>query len=323
MTVSHRTIETNGIQMHVVEAGPQAGQLIVLCHGFPESWYSWRHQIDALSRAGYRVVAPDMRGYGKTDKPHAIDQYSMFHLVGDVVGLLDALKAPTAVVVGHDWGAPVAWNCALMRPDRFPAVAGMSVPFFPRGVARPTTTMPATDDAIFYQSYFQMPGVAEAEFEADVARTIRNFQWLWSGEGDPALRSRATMVARSGGFLAGKPVPDILPAWLTQPDLDFYTSEFQNSGFRGPLNWYRNMDRNWEQMAPWAGAKLTVPALYIVGELDMLLTFRGMDRLIPNLEIFVPNLREKLIIPNSGHWIQRERPAEINAALLRFLRSLS
>src|SRR6516164_4068554 len=178
--VTNRTVETNGIRMHLAEAG--TGPLVVLCHGFPESWYSWRHQLPALATAGFRAVAPDMRGYGGTDRPEAIDQYTLFHLVGDMVGLLDALAAERAVIAGHDWGAPVAWLAALLRPDRFRGVIGLSVPSRPRGKVRPTAVMPQTDDAVFYQLYFQAPGVAEAEFDRDVRSTIRGaFYW---GSGD-------------------------------------------------------------------------------------------------------------------------------------------
>src|SRR5437899_9178118 len=161
--VTHHTIETNGIRIHLAEAG--AGPLVVLCHGFPESWHSWRHQLSALAEAGFHVVAPDMRGYGQTDRPDEINQYTLLHLIGDMVGLLDALGAEQAVIAGHDWGAPVAWHAALLRPDRFRGVIVLSVPFRPRGVARPTTVMPQTDDKIFYQLYFQEPGVAEAAYD--------------------------------------------------------------------------------------------------------------------------------------------------------------
>src|SRR5688572_17366020 len=178
--VQHRTIETNGIRMRVAEQGK--GPLVVLCHGFPESWYSWRHQLTALAEAGFHAVAPDMRGYGETDAPDGIDQYTLLHLVGDMVGLLDALGAESAVIAGHDWGAPVAWHAALLRPDRFRAVIGLSVPYWPRRPARPTTAMPQTDDALFYQLYFQEPGVAEAELERDVRQTIRRV--LYSASGD-------------------------------------------------------------------------------------------------------------------------------------------
>src|SRR5438067_2681210 len=170
-TISHRFIETNGIRMHLAEQGK--GPLVLLCHGFPESWYSWRHQLRALAAAGYHAVAPDQRGYGQTDRPAEFEAYTQLHLVGDVIGLLDALGEEQAVIVGHDWGGPVAWNSALLRPDRFRAVVGLSVPFIPRRPDRPSAAYPQTDDAIFYQAYFQIPGVAEKELERDVRATIR------------------------------------------------------------------------------------------------------------------------------------------------------
>src|SRR5260370_7895744 len=178
--VKHRTVETNGIRMHLAEQG--TGPLVVLCHGFPESWYSWRHQLTALAEAGFHAVAPDMRGYGRTDRPEAVDQYTLFHLIGDMVGLLDALDAEQAVIAGHDWGAPVAWHAALLRPDRFRGVIGLSVPFRPRGAVHPTTVMPQTDDAVFYQLYFQTPDVAEAEFEHDIRPFIRSSLYSISGD---------------------------------------------------------------------------------------------------------------------------------------------
>ncbi|HXH84454.1 MAG TPA: alpha/beta hydrolase, partial [Candidatus Tectomicrobia bacterium] len=201
--LAQRTIETNGIRMRVAEQGE--GPLVVLCHGFPESWYSWRHQLPALAAAGFHAVAPDMRGYGGTDAPEAIEQYTLFHLVGDMVGLLDALGAPTAAIVGHDWGAPVAWHAALMRPDRFRAVAGLSVPFRPRGPVRPTTVMPQTEDMVFYQLYFQAPGVAEAELERDPRATIRHVV-AWASE-PTRVAGSVGMVPRRGGLLGGRPAP--------------------------------------------------------------------------------------------------------------------
>ena len=319
--IRHRTLETNGIRMHVAEAGD--GPLVVLCHGFPESWYSWRHQLVALADAGYHAVAPDMRGYGQTDQPEAIEAYSLLHLVGDVVGLLDALGVATAVVAGHDWGAPVAWHAALLRPDRFRAVIGLSVPFIPRRASRPTTTMPRTDDAIFYQLYFQEPGVAEAELGRDPRETLRRV--LFGGSADARRDPLAPgsggvgMVRRDAGFLGRHEAPATLPAWLTQADVDFYAREFTRTGFRGGLNWYRNIDRNWELLAPWTGAKVTVPALFVAGDRDLVLAFRGMDRLLPALKQFVPELRQTIILPGCGHWTQQERPGEVNAAMLKFL----
>jgi pimeloyl-ACP methyl ester carboxylesterase len=324
--IEHRHVETNGIRMHIAEAG--AGPLIVLCHGFPESWYSWRHQLPALAEAGFRVVAPDMRGYGQTGRPDEIDQYTLLHLVGDLVGLLDALGAESAVIAGHDWGAPVAWHAGLLRPDRFRAVIGLSVPFTPRRLARPTSVMPQADDALFYQLYFQTPGVAEAEFEQDVPRTIRRMLYSASGDvprgGDAGAGhpDAVGMVPRRGGFLSRMVDPGVLPPWLTETDVEFFAGEFTRTGFRGGLNWYRNIDRNWELLAPFAGSRVTVPALYVAGDCDLVVAFRGMDQLIANLTTFVPNLRQTIMLPGCGHWTQQERPKEVNTAMIDFLRSL-
>ena len=293
--IAHRTVEANGIAIHLAEAG--TGPVVLLCHGFPESWYSWRHQLKALAQAGYHAVAPDMRGYGETSQPEAIDQYTLFHLVGDMVGVLDALSAPEAVVVGHDWGAPVAWHCALFRPDRFRAVAGLSVPFRPRGSTRPTSVMPQTDSSLFYQLYFQAPGVAEAELERNPRDTTRRL--LYSGSGDVPRRSDNTlgdqapgMVPRTGGFLTRTVDPSALPAWLSEADIDVFAAEFVRTGFRGGLNWYRNIDRNWELLAPFAGARVTVPALYIAGDRDLVVKFPRMDRADCKPENFRPQPHE-------------------------------
>jgi len=319
--VAHRVIETNGIRLHIAEQG--RGPLVVLCHGFPESWYSWRHQLNALSAAGFRVVAPDMRGYGRSDRPQATDQYTVLHLCGDMVGLLDALGVDRAVIAGHDWGAPVAWHCALLRPDRFRAVVGLSVPFRPRAPVAPTSLMPRRDDALFYQLYFQTPGVAEAEFDRDVRQTV--VKLLFGASGD-APRGAANhdpgMVARNGGILTEMPSPGPLPAWLSLADIDFYVEEFTRTGFRGGLNWYRNIDRNWELLAPFGGAQVTVPALYIAGDRDLVVGFRGMDQAIANMAKHVPQLRGTIMLPGCGHWTQQERVPEVNSALIDFLRQL-
>ena len=326
---TQRMIESNGIRLNIAEQGD--GPLVLLCHGFPESWYSWRHQIGALADAGFHAVAPDMRGYGKSDRPEPIDQYTIFHLVGDLVGLLDALEARTAVIVGHDWGASIAWQAARLRPDRFRAVAALSVPFRPRSPVPPTSVMPRTADAQFYQLYFQEPGVAEAEFERDPRVTVHSMLYGVSGEGIAARRAAAAsggavpnpgMVPRGGGMLRGGGAPARLPPWLSEADLDFYAAEFKRSGFRGPLNYYRNIDRNWELMAPFADVKVTVPALFVAGDHDMVVAFPGMDQHLANMKNFVPALREIQMLPGCGHWTQQERPGEVNAAIIEFLRSL-
>jgi pimeloyl-ACP methyl ester carboxylesterase len=284
-----------------------------------------------------------MRGYGASERPEAIDRYSLLHLVGDMVGVLDALGEKQAAIAGHDWGAPVAWHCALLRPDRFRAVVGLSVPYRPRGGALPTSLMPQTADSFFYQLYFQTPGVAEAELEADTRLSIAKILYSGSGEaprrspgaapagvGQPAtLGPHATdrppvavgMVPRSGGFLTRMPEPQVLP-WLSAADVDFYTEQFRDSGFRGGLNWYRNIDRNWELLAPFAGASVNVPALYMAGELDLVVAFPHMKELIADLKRFVPQLRGTIMLPGCGHWTQQERPDQVSAAMIEFLRGL-
>jgi pimeloyl-ACP methyl ester carboxylesterase len=320
--VRHRRLRANGIELHLAEAGE--GPLVLLCHGFPECWYSWRHQLPALAAAGYHAVAPDMRGYGQSEAPAAIESYTLLHLVGDLVGLCDALGAQDAVVVGHDWGAIVAWAAPLLRPDRFRAVVGMSVPFVPRLPVRPTQAMAAAaGDRFMYILYFQEPGKAEAELEADVRRTLR--MMLYSASGSiPEEHVWRLDLPKTAGFLDGLTDPEKLPGWLRPEDLDTYTAEFERTGFRGGLNWYRNFDRNWELMGAWAGAKLQVPAFFLGGERDLVLA--GPDGkgnpLLAVMDSFVPHLRGKRMIEGAGHWTQQEAPEEVNAALLEFLRGL-
>jgi pimeloyl-ACP methyl ester carboxylesterase len=322
--ITHRMIQANGIRLHIAEQGE--GPLVLMCHGFPECWYSWRHQLAALSAAGFHAVAPDMRGYGQSDRPEAIDQFTLLHLVGDIVGVLDALGAEQAVIAGHDFGAGVAWTAALLRPDRFRAVIALSVPFGSRlpVAPRPTSVMPRSDSAIFYQLYFQVPGVAENELGRDVRETFVKVLFSASGDAPRGAQTGGSvgLVPRDGGVLSGLTVPAALPAWLHEADIDFYASEFARTGFRGGLNWYRNIDRNWELLAPFAGAKVTVPALYMVGDRDLVVSFRGMDRVIANLANDVPRLRGKIMLPGCGHWTQQERASEVNAAMIDFLRQL-
>jgi epoxide hydrolase A/B len=325
MAITHRFVDTNGIRMHIAEAG--SGPLVLFCHGWPESWYSWRHQLEAVAAAGFHAVAPDMRGYGQTDKPQDIDQYTLMHLTGDMVGVLDALKQDTAVIVGHDWGAPVAWHSALFRPDRFRAIAALSVPYRPRGTVRPTSVMPKTETHEFYQLYFQTPGRAETEFERDPKRTIALTMIGVSGATPTPGALTPTspgpgMVPRVGGWLGDRPMPDKFPEWLTEADAEFYAGEFKNAGFRGGLNWYRNIDRNWELMAPFAGAKVLVPALFMTGDKDLVYRFPGVEQLVANLTQFVPKLKKSVILPGCGHWTQQERKDDVNRELVAFLKGL-
>jgi len=317
--VNHRVINTNGINMHIAEQGQ--GPLVILCHGFPELWYSWRHQLPALAEAGYHVVAPDQRGYGQTDCPDAIDVYTLLHLTGDIVGLVQALGAEQAVIIGHDWGAQVAWSCALLRPDLFSALGLLSVPYVPRPDVRPTTIMQHfAGEQQFYQQYFQEPGKAETEFEADVRTTMLKFLYSGSGDAPPAQRLRL-VFGKSAKCLDSATVPAMLPAWLTEQDLNVFTKEFERTGFRGGLNWYRNVDRTWELTPFLRGAKLRQPSLFIAGENDVVVTLARQA--IENIKDAMPNLRTKVLLPGAGHWIQQERPTEVNTLLIEFLVGLA
>jgi pimeloyl-ACP methyl ester carboxylesterase len=317
-TMLHRTLETQGIRLHVVEQGE--GPLVLLLHGFPESWYSWRHQLSALAQAGYRAVAPDQRGYGDSDKPEPIEAYDQVTLVQDAVGLLDALGEEQAVVVGHDWGAPVAWNMALLHPERVRAVVGMSVPYGGRPSSSPLPRLQATfKDVFFYMLYFQQPGVAEAELQADVRRALRMFYYSASGDAPPGRAF--SPHPKSAKLLDTMLDCEVLPAWLSEADLDYFSSQFEHSGFRGPLNWYRNFDRSWERTAPLADKKIEQPALFIAGERDPVIAWS--QRSLERLPQVAPQLRQSLLLPGCGHWVQQERPQEVNAALLRFLGQLA
>lgn len=309
---SSRTLAVNGIEMFVREQGD--GPLVILCHGWPELSYSWRHQIGALAAAGYRVAAPDMRGFGKTSAPEAIDAYGIFHLVGDMVALVTALGETSAVIVGHDWGAPVAWHAALFRPDIFTAVAGLSVPPPLRGRALPLQTLRDNGIENFYWQYFQTPGVAEAEFERDVDFTMR------AVFGRGFIDSDASLFVEAGkGFLGDPAIPRPLPKWITEPEVAEFVAAYTTSGFRGGLNWYRNIDRNWELTAPWQGARIAQPSLFIAGAEDAVVIGLIGAKRIHDMERVLPNLKQKLLIADAGHWIQQERPDEVNAALIAFL----
>jgi pimeloyl-ACP methyl ester carboxylesterase len=315
-------VDVAGTRLHCVEAGE--GPLVLLVHGFPESWYSWRHQIPALAEAGYRVVAIDVRGYGRSSKPLAIDEYRMVRLVADNVGLVAALGEETATIVGHDWGAPIAWTSAMLRPDVFVAVAGLSVPFSPPSEHRPLEMMRAlAGDEEFYVEYFQEPGRAEAEIEADVREWLLGFMFTASGDApppDPAAGTVAT-VPRGAKMKDRFHRPDVLPAWLTDDDVDAYASEFEHSGFRGPLNRYRNVDRDWEDLAAFRGASIRVPALFVGGDRDGPTVWGAAA--IAAFGRTLPHLHRSTILEGCGHWTQQERPDQVNDALIDFLRSVS
>lgn len=308
--------------MHYVDEG--AGPLVLLCHGFPESWYSWRHQIPYLAEAGFRVVAPDQRGYGETEAPPNVEAYDLCRLAGDIVGLLYDLGGDQAIIVGHDWGAPVAWTCALLRPDLFKGVGLMSVPYLQEFYAgrRPTETMRAAigETLEFYQLYFQRPGLPEAELEQDVARTLAGIYCSASASAPPDRRWRA-VFSRSERFIDTIPAPDALPDWLTAEDLEHYIQQFASSGFRGPLNWYRNIDRNAEQMAFLKNAALRQPSFFLAGASDPVIEMYRPA--YESLERTMPGLRSKTLVPDAGHWVQQERPEAVNRILLDFCSQLA
>jgi pimeloyl-ACP methyl ester carboxylesterase len=317
--VMHRMVETNGIRLHVAEQGE--GPLVILCHGFPECWYSWRHQLPALAKAGFRAVAPDLRGYGRSDRPEKVEQYTILHDIGDIVGLVDALGARQAVIAGHDIGATAAWQAALLRPDIFRAVIALSPPFRPRGFGGsgpPTTLMPRTENAVFYQLFLQTPE-AEAGLGRDLRRSLRSMFYSLSGDRPPSAGDgfAGGMVPRTGAPLANAAS---LPAWITEADVDVYVAEFTRSGLRGPLAWWRNIDRGWELLAPFAGAEVTVPALYIVGERDFVAEAFSQD--IAKQSALVPRLRPPIQLSGCGHWTEQERAPEVSAAMIDFLQSL-
>jgi epoxide hydrolase A/B len=322
--VSHRCIETNGLRIHMAEQG--TGPLLLLCHGFPELWYSWRKQIPVLAEAGYHVVALDMRGYGQTDQPAEQGAYTLLHLVGDLVGVLEALGESHATLIGHDWGSNVCWQAALMRPDLFPVLVTMSSPYIPRrslqgaqGTLRPTQGWQQRfKDQFFYQLYFQEPGVAEVALERDVATTMRQFLCGASGDASASERWHPVLSEQTDDPLAHVGLPASLPPWLTEADLAYYSQEFSRTGFTGGLNWYRNTDRNWELLAAYSNAQITQPTLFVCGARDPVFELVGPDTWIEQMRLWVPAIQTK-VLPDGGHWIQQERAEEVNAALLTFL----
>lgn len=314
-----RFIESNGIRMRIAEMGK--GPLVILVHGWPESWYSWRHQMPAIAAAGYHVVAPDMRGYGKTDKPAAVEDYDIQHLTGDLVGIVDAMGAKDAILVGHDWGAIVTWHAMLLHPDRFTALVAMSVPYNGRGPVSIVEGLKRTlGDNFFYILYFQEPGVAEKEFDADPRAILSR---LYLSPDSPREKPEITDPKRAaGGWIPRLGAPKGLPSWLTQADLDYYVREFSDAGFRGGINYYRNFHRNWETTPQLADAKLAQPVLFIAGDKDVVIRGASADALRAGMKNAVPDLKDVVLVPNTGHWVQQERPEETNAAILTFLRSL-
>jgi pimeloyl-ACP methyl ester carboxylesterase len=298
-TASTRKVAVgDGVELSVVDAGD--GPLVVLCHGFPELAWSWRHQIPALAAAGYRVIAPDMRGYGASSAPEPIDAYDVLALCGDMCGLLDAAGEQSAIFVGHDWGANVTWWLAAIHPERVRAVAGLSVPFVPRAPAAPIPIMRSHLGEDFYIVWFQRPGVADEALAQDVRRTLTTSrQWTaqWAEE-DGAEKKR--------------------PEWLSESELGVYVDAFERTGFSGGLNWYRNIDRNWQLTAPYGERRIEQPAMFLTGELDPVRSFMPAEA----MDGWVTDLRAQIVVPGAGHWVQQQAPETVNAALLDFLGAL-
>ncbi len=312
---TERRVETNGISLNIVEAGK--GPLVLLLHGFPESWYSWRHQLAPIAEAGYHVVAPDMRGYGKSDKPHEIEAYSQIEVVKDIIGLIPALGYDQAIVIGHDWGAPTAWATALHHPDKVRAVGALSVPFVPRSPVPPMAAMREMfKGQFFYQLYFFEPGVAEAEFEADIRTALKKFLVMAGGETD------LTTLPPKGpddDMFSNLPDPETLPPWLSEKDLDFYANEFANSGMRGPISYYRNHDLTW-RMTEGAPEKIHQPAFFAAGTNDGVIMMAA--EALQAMPEYVTDLRINEMIPGIGHWTQQEAPEAVNDIILKFLKEV-
>lgn len=311
VSMVHHYIDVSGQKIHLVDAGE--GPVVILCHGFPEFWMSWRHQILSLVAAGYRVLALDMRGHGESSIPDDVDSYSVVHTVGDVIAIMDQLGIARAAIVGHDAGTTTAYHAALMRPDRITGVFGLSVPYIPRGNHSLIEALRNAAPPGFYMLYFQEAGIAEADLERDVPETFRRIFYANSGcYADAPI----TMVASADtGLIANLPQAAGELNFITDAEIDKYVAQYSGTGFRGGLNGYRVFDLNWRITAPWAGVKLPVPNAYIGGELDTVLTFPGFREAAMQMD-------QADFLPGTGHWIQSERPEAVNAALLRFLNKL-
>lgn len=314
----HHTLDVDGTRIHAVEQG--SGPLVLMVHGFPESWYSWRRQLHALSAAGYRAVAMDVRGYGRSSKPYAIGEYRMLRKVADIVGVVAALGEKQAVLVGHDWGAPMVWMSALLRPDMFRGVAGLSVPYTPPGLTRPLEAFrKMAGENEFYMEYFQEPGRAEADIEKDVRSWLLGFYVGASGDA-PTDQESFALIPPGRSMRSMLKSPETMPEWLSDEDLDFYVAEFERSGFRGPLNRYRNLDVDWADLRAFRHQPIEIPALFIGGSKDGP-TMWGAAA-IQRFKRTLPKLFKSEILDGCGHWVQQERAEQTNALLVEFLESL-
>lgn len=324
MTHQFRTIDTNGIKVRAAIQG--SGPLVVMVHGFPESWYSWRHQMQPLADAGFTACAIDVRGYGGSDKPQAVDAYTMKEIAADVAGVIEALSpGKPAVLIGHDWGAPIVWHTAVLHPDKVRAVAGLSVPYYglpPVPISQIIKAMYTDQGKFFYQAYFQDEGVAEAAFERDVRGGLRRLYYAGGGESEAYWG--AADKKHGDALLDGLPDPQPFPAWLSDADIDYFVGEFEGSGFRGPLNRYRNHDRDWAHMNTVADRVVHQPSLFIVGERDLVLKMFGgsYDAAVERMKENASDFRGAHMIAKIGHWTQQEAPEETNRVLLNWLKAL-
>ncbi|WP_329122157.1 alpha/beta fold hydrolase [Streptomyces sp. NBC_01465] len=318
--LTHRLVPAPAGRIHLVEQG--TGPLVLLVHGFPESWYSWRRQLPVLAAAGYRAVAVDVRGYGRSSRPDGAAAYRMLDLVEDAVAVVRALGEETAVVVGHDWGSTIAAHCALVRPDVFRAVGLLSVPYAPPGGPRPSEVFAGMGgDEEFYVAYFQEPGRAEAEIEPDVRGWLAGFYAAFSADTMPGPDAPDPHFVTRGGRLRDRfPAGPPLPAWLDEAELDVYAAEFERTGLTGALNRYRNMDRDWEDLAEFRGAPITQPSLFVGGTRDA--STMWLADAIKAYDTTLPGLRGSHLIEGCGHWIQQERPDTVNELLMDWLGSL-
>ncbi|MEV0375434.1 alpha/beta hydrolase [Streptomyces sp. NPDC050636] len=319
LDVKHRLVDVPGGRIHLVEQG--SGPLVLMVHGFPESWYSWRHQLPVIAASGFRAVAIDVRGYGRSSKPLDVEAYRMLAHVDDNVAVVHALGEETAVIVGHDWGSPIAANSALLKPDVFTAVGLLSVPYAPRSGSRPTDVFAQIGESEeFYISYFQSPGRAEAEIELDVRAWLAGFYAGLSADTMPSDGAGSLFLVPEGGKLSDRFIDGRLPSWLSEADLDFYAAEFERTGFSGALNRYRNVDRDWEDLAAWDGAPISQPSLFIGGELDgPTLWLADAIKAYPTT---LPGLGSSHILEGCGHWVQQEHSDEVNQLLVDWLHSL-
>ncbi len=314
------TVQSGEVTLRIAVEGE--GPLVLMVHGWPESWYSWRHQLGPIAKAGFKAAAMDVRGYGGSDRPHAVEAYDMASMMGDLQAIADQLGGGKAILIGHDWGAPIVWHGALTDPGRFSAVAGLSIPYVGRGkapfidIAREIFT---NNGKFFYQIYIQDEGVAEAECEADVRDALRKLYYAISGDA-PDGAWPADKV-HGDTLLHRLPDPGIFPAWMSEEDLDYFVGEFTRSGFRGPFNRYRNSARDFAWSAPFADRRIEQPALFIAGDRDMGLRMFGRD-VEPRMRDVVPNLQGFHILPGAGHWTQQERPEATTKLLLEWLKAL-